>query len=178
MSHDEYFFGLVDQLFERVTDDSGFSLIALFYGLQLAAEVFDLEVAFDDSLISAASERQIQRRVRVSFGLRQVLAADTDADTQARRKVRARFQMSDFIKDVKFRGGHSLQVLLLKPDQISAVAHSADRCVDLSRPLAEQLIDLSGECQPRRRARVADQFIVVINLDFGDTRLLRIVSVF
>lgn len=169
---------MVDQLLERVTDDSGFSLIAFLDRLEFAPKIFDLDIAFDDSLIAATSKRQIQCSIRVGFCLCKILASGADTDTQACRKVRACFQMSDFIENIKLCRSHLFQILLLKPDEIGAVAHSADRCVDPARPFADQLVDFAGERQTRRRPCVADQLIVIVDLNLRDAWFLGIVSVF
>ena len=99
------FFGLVDQLLERVTDDPGFSLYCFSRPFEFAPKIFDLDIAFDDSLIAAASKRQIQCSIRVGF-CRQGPCPPAPTPILRLAGKSAPFQMSDFIENIKLCRSH------------------------------------------------------------------------
>ena len=88
MAHDNYTGRLGNQLFERVSDYSGLSFIPLFYSLGFSAIIFNLPRAFNNCLITAPSQRDVQSVGRELIGLQQRFTSNANSDTKCYREVR------------------------------------------------------------------------------------------
>ena len=83
---------------QRVSDHPRLSFAARINRLRLTAVICYLVALFDYNLIASTAERQIERCDGVIRRFRNIISADTYADTQAQRKIRTRFDFPDFVE--------------------------------------------------------------------------------
>ena len=79
--------------------DSGFSLVALLNALGASAVVLEVAPFLDDRLVSAATERHIQRFLGVVVKFDKAVLADAKANTQGHREIRRAFDLSGAVEN-------------------------------------------------------------------------------
>ena len=160
-----------------MSDDPGFSLVALLHALGFAPIIFKVLNVLDDSLIASASQCQIQGVFRVGFTVCQRLAADAHSDTEGHREVRFRFDFLGFIQDAKLIIHQSLQIPVGQADLIEMLTIPHYCCAKFFSPATDQAIDLCGDRQFPLVSCAGCQFIKIIYVDDCDTCLLVVVHI-
>ena len=131
----------------------------------------------DDRLISASSESHIQSSVGVILGDIHGLAAYSDTNRKAGREVCSGVEFPHFVQDLKLPEPFFFKVSLREPHHVFVVLDAAHRGVQAVCPVSYDLLDGGSEIGASVFKLSFDQFVVVVDLDLGDTGLFVVISV-
>ena len=172
MSHNKHRILGRDDFLHRLRLDSCLDTGALFDLLGLAAVVNDVVGHLDDRLISASSERKVNRVARELIVLRVGQPVHADADAERDRHFVADVHCFDVGKELEMRLLQLSQRLLPQNDQVLVLLDLAADAVDRRNIFVDLTVDQGSQERTADIFHAVKRFFVIVHVDEADDNAL------